>query len=254
MRRNREILIITYAVPEEVDVLSLQSCIDEQQKYWFENHSTWLERWWHERFRLNQFDRECILLETGVGKVNAATALQFMLNQIEQECGTDVEVSVLNLGTAASVHVPIGEVVECSRFVDRDLIQIPYGDSGEKIICLSDGYPEMYSLLQELVGDNHPTRYSCNSGDSFVTNPDEAYQMRDGYTAVCDMEAFAEAKVLVTEGWKFSGGGTRFRSVKYITDQINEDNSVEAWQEELPAAHLELTRAGQEAIREFFGR
>lgn len=252
---EKRLLIITYAVQEELDATDVLMTANQCKKKWFDRRLGCLDRL---KVRLDRrhYDKDVVLVETGIGKVNAYSELESILEGAYWYAGTKTRVSVLNVGTAASMNANIGDVVTCSRFIDRDLAKIGYGYKGDYTIYTIDGKPrflsEMEDRIDELDGaDKYIFGYSCNSGDSFVTDPEEAYQMRDGWTAVCDMEGFAQARAVEESGHLFNSP-VEFRCIKYITDKIGEDNSLESWEEELPAARMCLTGVVKKAVEDFY--
>lgn len=251
---SKQILVITYAVPEELEVGKVLEVVNEQKRNWIENRIDWFKRL---KVKMNRryYDKEVVLVETGIGKVNSYKELKMIVDLAADYLGRDTEITVLNLGTAASMNEGIGSVVECNRFIDRDLIRIGYGDNGDYTIYTVDGTPRFLSEMDDRpdndLGGKFSFGYSCNSGDTFVTNPEEAHQMRDGWTAVCDMEGFSQAKLISESLYKFSEP-IKFHCIKYITDKIGEDNTVEGWKEELPAACISLTKTAMEYIRDFY--
>ena len=94
-------------------------------------------------------------LITGVGKVNSVVSLYESIHQKRPDF-------VLNIGTAGSLHHPVGSIVMCSLFRDRDMEP-----------CKDFGVTYFHSFSHELTRSNiNPTLYisnTCNTGDSFVT-------------------------------------------------------------------------------------
>lgn len=130
---------------------------------------------------------------TGCGKVNAAYALAKALQQRRPNL-------IVNLGSAGSRDFKKGEVICCTRFLQRDMnatalgfapYQTPFANTdavlpyGQKLRGLPEGV--------------------CGSGDSFET----AHTTPD-YNVV-DMEAYALAYVAQQEGLPFL-------CLKYISD------------------------------------
>jgi adenosylhomocysteine nucleosidase len=157
------------------------------------------------------------LLYTGVGKVNAAAALARRLAELR--CAGQSPALVLNLGTAGSRSIRTHTLVACNRFMQRDMdvsgLGFPVGvtpfDDTPPII----EFPPVFADM--------PQR-SCSSGDSFATH------LHDFEGDVVDMEAFALARVCVTEGVPFA-------CAKYITDGADAD-SASHWEAALDAAAL----------------
>ena len=146
------------------------------------------------------------LLHTGVGKVNAAISLtEYMLLNKKPSF-------VINYGTAGSKKLDVGELIDCTKFIQRDMDASKLGF--DKFETPFDGKDSI-----EIDYSNFPINpikrfLTCASGDSFIASS----SMHPG--DVVDMEAFALAKVCV----KFS---TPFISFKYVSDSANSDANVD---------------------------
>lgn len=148
------------------------------------------------------------ILYTGVGKVNATYKLTHRLTD-----STHGEPKiVINYGTAGSRDLPIGELVDCTKFVQRDMNvsglgfmegQTPFENDVPIILDSTD-------IKFNPIGKN----YVCGTGDNFVENIEDI----SGYIDVLDMEAYALAKVCRYLHIPFI-------SFKYITDNANEHAS-----------------------------
>ena len=161
------------------------------------------------------------ILYTGVGKVNATLKLTQKFGKFGSHIPYDL---VINYGTAGSRDLPIGELVDCTKFIQRDMDvtglgfmkhQTPYeSPNGMVIRCTSKFNP---------IGKH----YTCGTGDSFVENTEDG----DGNINVFDMEAYALSKVC-------HHYDINFISFKYITDNANE-HSANDWTENCSAGiHL----------------
>jgi len=163
------------------------------------------------------------VLYTGVGKVNATFKLTQKL-QINRSLPPMPEL-VINYGTAGSRKSPIGELVDCTKFIQRDMDvtglgfmkhQTPYESPNEMVIrCTSKFNP---------IGKN----YTCGTGDSFVEN----IKRGDSNIDVFDMEAYALAKVCYHYD-------INFISFKYITDNVDE-HSPRDWEDNLCGGIVEF--------------
>ena len=152
------------------------------------------------------------ILYTGVGKVNATYKLTERLTDYNY---TKPKL-VINYGTAGSRKSPIGELVDCTKFIQRDMDvtglgfmkhQTPYESPNDMVIrCTPEFNP---------IGKN----YTCGTGDSFVENIEKG----DSNIDVFDMESYALAKVC--RYYEVS-----FISFKYITDNADE-HSPKDWEE-----------------------
>ena len=157
---------------------------------------------------------------TGVGKVNATYKLTERL--------TDYNWArpklVINYGTAGSRKIKKGTLVDCTKFVQRDMDvtglgfmrgQTPYENNIP--IILDFDHVEFNPIGRKV---------SCGSGDNFV-------EVRTNYYGdVVDMEAYALAKVC----WLFS---IPFISFKYITDGADKQSHKD-WEDNLADGIVEF--------------
>ena len=166
------------------------------------------------------------VLYTGVGKINATYKLTERL--------TDYNWArpklVINYGTAGSRKSPIGELVDCTKFIQRDMDvtglgfmkhQTPYESPNDMVIRYVTEPP---SPLFNPIGKN----YTCGTGDSFVEN----IKGGDSNIDVFDMESYALAKVCYHYDIPFI-------SFKYITDNVDEHSSRD-WEDNLSGGIVEF--------------
>jgi adenosylhomocysteine nucleosidase len=155
------------------------------------------------------------VLYTGVGKINAAYHLAIRLAAYGR-AGAPLPF-VVNFGTAGSPQFPTRSVVACRSFVQRDMDASPLGfEVGQTPfdpVPLVLTFPVLDLGLPEGV---------CGSGDSFATT------CITTSCSVFDMEAYALAKVCWLQG-------TRFLSIKYITDGADHA-AAESWNANLQSA------------------
>ena len=156
------------------------------------------------------------VLYTGVGKINATFKLTQKL-QINRSLPPMPEL-VINYGTAGSRELPIGELVDCTKFIQRDMDatsmgffrgQTPFESPNDMVIKSKSEFNPI------------DKNYTCGTGDNFV----ESLEKGDSNIDVFDMEAYALAKVC-------SYYHVPFISFKYITDNANE-HSVGDWKDNL---------------------
>ena len=169
------------------------------------------------------------VLYTGVGKINATYKLTELFGTYHSRPAIrrNYEV-VVNYGTAGSRELPIGELVDCTRFIQRDMDatqfgffkgQTPFEDS--EIVLDFRNKPFNIDYSREDHINTIKKHLVCGSGDNFVDNVESEIEMID----VFDMEAYALAKVC-------SYYHVPFISFKYITDNANE-HSVGDWKDNL---------------------
>jgi len=158
------------------------------------------------------------VLYTGVGKVNATFELTKVLQKAHLHYMPPMPRLVINYGTAGSRELPIGELVDCTKFIQRDMDvtglgfmkhQTPYESPNDMVVRSTSEFNP--------IGKN----YTCGTGDSFV----ESLEKGDSNIDVFDMEAYALAKVCRYYD-------VPFISFKYITDNADE-HSPKDWEDNL---------------------
>ena len=161
------------------------------------------------------FERETVgqlddwdVLYTGVGKVNATLKLTQRL-QVNRSLPPMPKL-LINYGTAGSRELPIGELVDCTKFTQRDMNVTGLG--------FMQGQTPFENLIPTVLDYDHVEfnpigeKLRCGTGDNFVDNN------IDSYSDVFDMEAYALAKVC-------HHYDIPFISFKYITDNANEHSA-----------------------------
>tara|TARA_Y100000034_G_scaffold22094_1_gene25470 strand:+ start:641 stop:1249 length:609 start_codon:yes stop_codon:yes gene_type:complete len=155
------------------------------------------------------------IIYTGVGKVNATGQLTERLHSSHLNCLPPMPKLVINYGTAGSRELPIGELVDCTKFIQRDMDvtglgfmkgQTPFEQ--EVPIILDYDHVQFNPIGKKL---------RCGTGDNFVQDS------MGSYSDVYDMEAYALAKVCFVYD-------VPFISFKYITDNVDE-HSAGDWEE-----------------------
>lgn len=162
------------------------------------------------------FEREGIeVLYTGLGKVNAACRL--MLELRAREARGQITLGVFNFGTAGSSRFKTHELVECHRFVQRDMDVSALGFAPGTTPF--DEHPPLLETRKRLP---HLPSGICGTGDSFETGQPRVT------CDVVDMEAYALAKVCLLAGLPLV-------SVKFISDGAD-DSAHKDWATNLPMA------------------
>lgn len=153
----------------------------------------------------NKLPHASPVIYTGVGKVQAATALAQAL------CKSTKPDLIVNYGTAGGLHPLVKGMTEIGTFVQRDMIAEPRAPRGT------------IPFSEPTVGDIKtaaPTmQVRCGTGDSFVMEPDPWFVKTD--IDCVDMEGWALAYVAKQYG-------IPFRSWKYISDMADE-NAADEW-------------------------
>ena len=159
--------------------------------------------------QLNSYD----ILYTGVGKVNATYKLTKFIESWGSEFPYDL---IINYGTAGSRKIKKKTLVDCTKFVQRDM-----DVTGLGFMRGETPFEKEPSLMLESKPDFNPIgrHATCGTGDCFVEDKSQYYG------EVVDMEAYALAKVCYLYDIPFI-------SFKYITDGADEQ-AHEDWEANL---------------------
>ena len=163
------------------------------------------------------------VLYTGVGKVNATLELTKVLQKAHLHYMPPMPKLVINYGTAGSRKIKKKQLVDCTKFIQRDMDVTGLGFMKGETPFESDP-----PLIIESTSEFNPIgrKASCGSGDSFVED------RTNYYGEVVDMEAYALAKVCHIRNIPFI-------SFKYITDGADEQ-SHEDWEKNLADGIVEF--------------
>lgn len=156
----------------------------------------------------------CRVVTTRVSKACAAYALTRAI------CSERPDI-VVNMGSAGTLNMNIGDIVVPSHFIDRDLMPLAI----EGVVAEISGCNTL-RLPSVVGGKENFAPYTASTGDDFVTAGSSVAG------DVVDMESFAQAMVCRNEGIPFV-------AVKYVTDVIGQ-NSVKVWAEKLADARTAL--------------
>ena len=153
------------------------------------------------------------VLYTGVGKVNATYALTTHFGKYGSYIPYDL---VINYGTAGSRKIKKKTLVDCTKFVQRDM-----DVTGLGFMRGETPFEKEPPLMLETKSDFNPIgrNATCGTGDCFVEDKSQYYG------EVVDMEAYALAKVCYHYDIPFI-------SFKYITDGADEQ-AHEDWEKNL---------------------
>ena len=152
------------------------------------------------------------VIYTGVGKVNATYELTKYLESFGEYIPYKL---VINYGTAGSRKYKKGELVDCTKFLQRDMDVTGLGF--EKNQTPFEWEPEIVIREQNAKFNPIGKNAICGTGDSFVEDSS------NHHGEVVDMEAYALAKVCYLYN-------VPFISFKYITDGAD-GNAVVDWEE-----------------------
>ena len=154
------------------------------------------------------------VLYTGVGKVNAT----FELTRKFGKYGSYIPYNmVINYGTAGSRKIKKKTLVDCTKFIQRDMDVTGLGFMRGETPFEQD--PPFVIQQQNIEFNPIGRNATCGSGDNFAEDKSQYYG------EVVDMEAYALAKVCYMRDIPFI-------SFKYITDGADEQ-AHEDWEANL---------------------
>tara|TARA_B100001094_G_scaffold161396_1_gene156120 strand:- start:18 stop:608 length:591 start_codon:yes stop_codon:yes gene_type:complete len=157
------------------------------------------------------------VLYTGVGKVNATLELTKVLHASHLRYLPAMPNLVINYGTAGSRKIKKKTLVDCTKFIQRDMDVTGLGFMrGETPFEQNPPF-----IIQQQNVDFNPIgrNATCGTGDNFAEDKTQYYG------EVVDMEAYALAKVCYLYD-------VPFISFKYITDGAD-DQAHEDWEANL---------------------
>ena len=143
-------------------------------------------------------NKKCVLVKSGVGKVNAARTTQIMLDNFNIEY-------VLNVGSAGSINsmLEIGDVVIGKEVVQHDFDITAFGHSkgyitgvGNSVICDRDLVDKFESIIKNIAQKKYNIKIGIvATGDIFCTDIEMKDKIRTKFDAdVVDMECGAIAQ------------------------------------------------------------
>ena len=163
------------------------------------------------------------VLYTGVGKVNATYKLTTHFGKYGSYIPYDL---VINYGTAGSRKIKKKTLVDCTKFVQRDMDVTGLGFMRGETPFEQD--PPVIIQQQNIEFNPIGRNATCGTGDNFVEDK------TNYYGEVVDMEAYALAKVCYLYD-------VPFISFKYITDGADEQ-AHEDWEANLADGIVEFKK------------
>ena len=174
----------------------------------------------------NYFDDERQILYTGVGKVNATLKLTQRLHSSHLHYMPIMPKLVINYGTAGSRKIKKKTLVDCTKFIQRDMDVTGLGFMRGETPFEQD--PPFIIQQQNVEFNPIGRNATCGTGDNFAEDKSQYYG------EVVDMEAYALAKVCYLYD-------VPFISFKYITDGADEQ-AHEDWEANLADGIVEFQK------------
>lgn len=142
----------------------------------------------------------CIVAQSGVGKVNAARCTQLLIERFNPT-------SIINIGSAGALNpeLEIGDVVISTSCIQHDCDITAFGHKKGYITGIGDRYVKsdnrLLDICNEVMKRTLTEEYKImigpvTSGDQFINCPIKKEQLWNEFNAYCDdMEAAAIAQV-----------------------------------------------------------
>ena len=197
---------------------------EERQEILEEMKDTEVKQIYNLRFIIGTIGtQKCVLIKSGVGKVNAARTTQIMISKFNISY-------IINLGAGASIHrlLNIGDVVIGKKVVQHDFDITAFGHSkgyitgvGDSIICDRDLVNELEQIVQSFPERNYNIRIgTIATGDIFCTESWMKDKIRAKFDAdVVDMECGAIGQVCYLDNIPFV-------VIRSISDTPNGNNAT----------------------------
>ena len=163
-------------------------------------------------------DKEIIMVESGIGKVNSARTTQILIDNMKVDY-------IFNIGVAGSVSdkVNICDVVIGEKLVQHDFDVTPFNYEKGQIPNVgkyieSDSY--LVSLAKDIKTDSNVHLGVIASGDIFVNDPKMSNKIATKFNALCcEMEGASIAQVCYLSH-------IPFLVIRSISDSVNGTNEL----------------------------
>ena len=197
---------------------------EERQEILEEMKDTKVKQIYNLRFIIGTIGtQKCVLIKSGVGKVNAARTTQVLINNFDISF-------VINVGAAGAINalLNIGDVVIAKNVVQHDFDITAFGHSkgyitgiGNMIECDIGLVSAFENMIKELPEKNYNIKMGIvASGDIFCTEIEMKNKINAKFNAdVVDMECAAVAQVCYLDDIPFIS----VRCISDIPDGKNEN-------------------------------
>lgn len=148
--------------------------------------------------------KECTVVCSGIGKVNAAACAQILADRF----GVSM---IMNTGIAGGLHeeVNVGDIVLSTDAVQHDMDCVGFGYAPGVIPRMKESFfraaPELVDLAEQCCREENPEigvfRGRVASGDCFVSSAQKKAEIREKFDAwCCEMEGAAIAQTAYLNG------------------------------------------------------
>lgn len=216
---------IIFAMKEEIDALKKYLVINNEVKYYdLVFYEGTIE------------GKSCVLVECGVGKVNAARTTQVLIDKFDVD-------KVINIGVAGGVDstLSVGDIIIGEKLVQHDFDITPFDHEKGYIPNVGvymDADKNMVDKAISVIKDIDISYRSgvIASGDIFCTLTSMSEKINHKFNALCtEMEGAAVSQVCVL-------CGVPFLVIRSISDVVNNDNVV---------TYEEFVKSSSEVVADF---
>lgn len=170
-------------------------------------------------------NKDCVLVECGIGKVNAARTTQILLDNFEIEY-------VVNIGTAGATSNELNttDVVIADRLIQYDFDITAFGHEkgyitgiGQYVVSDNNLVENCKKIMKRIDAKNEYKVYvgTIASGDTFCTDREIADSLFNDYGAMCvEMEGAAIGQICMLDNIPFI-------VIRSISDSPNGNNNIE---------------------------
>lgn len=166
---------------------------------------------------------KCVVVQSGVGKVNAARTTQIMIDKFDIQY-------VINVGAGGAINekLNIGDIVIGRYVLQHDFDITAFGHDkgyitgvGNKVICDEKLVQKFDEIIKNLSKENYSIKIGIiATGDIFCTDPKMKDKIHDKFDAdVVDMECAAIAQTCFLDNLPFA-------VVRSISDTPNKENAA----------------------------
>ena len=191
-------------------------------------------------------NKRCILVQSGVGKVNAARTTQVLIYKF------DVEM-ILNIGSAGAINdeLNIGDVIIGKYIVQHDFDITAFDHTKGYITGIGDNVAcsdKIINKIEDIVNKNKEENYKVKigiiaTGDVFLTDLNKKKIIREEFNAdVIDMESGAIAQVAYLNKIPFG-------AIRSVSDTPN-GNNASTFDENLKLASKRAAKLLKEYLKD----
>ena len=200
-------------------ILPMEEEIDALKKYLMINREFYIYELKFYESIVNNI--KCVLVQSGVGKVNAARTTQVLIDNIKVDC-------IINVGVAGglSEDLKILDIVIADKLIQHDF-DISVFDHEKGYIPNIGNYIEvdkyLFNIAKSIINENKEINClsgTIASGDIFLTDRSKSQEIKEQFNAICvEMEAAAIAQVCYL-------CKVPFLILRSISDIPNNDNKI----------------------------